>query len=381
MGEREEGEAEVRLRIRTSTGKSFETTVRPSQTVRELKEQIASAAEVGPEEQRLIYKGRALKDEVALSHYEVEAQGTVHLVRAVRPAQVPAQAARRAEPGAAAYGVAPPSGAPGGDAMAEMQRRLLADPEAMMSLLNSPMTQSLLSNPEAVRSVIESNPRLRGVLEANPQLRHALSDPNLLREAFEVARSPARLREAMRHQDLALSQLENHPEGFSALRRMYEDVQSPLLDGIDDMAAAPAANRPQHHQLPGNAPSGALPNPWARPAPRPAAPPFASPLASPDPALLAQLLSPAPAPRPPTQPVIPPNPWAHIASHTSDTASRDPDNSPPDNRDPPPNNESQHQQLVEMGFLDRAANERALIAANGDVAAAINWLIANPPRS
>ena len=40
----------------------------------------------------------------------------------------------------------------------------------------------------------------------------------------------------MRHQDLALSQLENHPEGFNALRRMYSEVQEPLFDGIDNLA-------------------------------------------------------------------------------------------------------------------------------------------------
>ena len=38
-------------------------------------------------------------------------------------------------------------------------------------------------------------------------------------------RDPSAMREAMRHQDIAMSQLENHPEGFNALRRMYEEVQ------------------------------------------------------------------------------------------------------------------------------------------------------------
>lgn len=42
---------------------------------------------------------------------------------------------------------------------------------------------------------------------------------------MEMMRNPNAMREAMRSQDLAMSQIENHPEGFNALRRMYEEVQ------------------------------------------------------------------------------------------------------------------------------------------------------------
>ena len=55
-------------------------------------------------------------------------------------------------------------------------------------------------------------------MDANPQVRHALSDPAVLRQSLEMMRNPNAMREAMRHQDIALSQLENHPEGFNAMR-------------------------------------------------------------------------------------------------------------------------------------------------------------------
>ena len=58
-------------------------------------------------------------------------------------------------------------------------------------------------------------------MDANPQVRHALSDPAVLRQSLEMMRNPNAMREAMRHQDIALSQLENHPEGFNAMRRLY----------------------------------------------------------------------------------------------------------------------------------------------------------------
>lgn len=54
-------------------------------------------------------------------------------------------------------------------------------------------------------------------MDANPQVRHALSDPAVLRQSLEMMRNPNAFREAMRHQDIALSQLENHPEGFNAM--------------------------------------------------------------------------------------------------------------------------------------------------------------------
>lgn len=37
-------------------------------------------------------------------------------------------------------------------------------------------------------------------------------------------RNPNAMREATRSQDLMLSQLENHPRGYQALTRMFEEV-------------------------------------------------------------------------------------------------------------------------------------------------------------
>ena len=152
----------MELRVRTSMGKTFTTTVRPSMTVREFKEQIADESGVAADVQRLIYKGRALKDDLPMEDYDLEAAGTVHLVRAVQPVQPAPQPPQPQHPH--------------------------LDPDTTARLMQSPLVQSMLQNPETVRSVIDSTPRLRAMVEANPQLRHALSDPNVLREAFEVAR-------------------------------------------------------------------------------------------------------------------------------------------------------------------------------------------------
>lgn len=65
----------------------------------------------------------------------------------------------------------------------------------------------------------------------------------------------------MRHQDLAIGQLENHPEGFNALRRMYEDVQEPMMQSF----STPTTSTPSSSSSTGTSPNNAaLPNPWGR---------------------------------------------------------------------------------------------------------------------
>lgn len=57
-----------------------------------------------------------------------------------------------------------------------------------------------------------------------------LSNPELLRQTMEMARNPSMLQELMRTQDRALSNLESIPGGYSALQRMYRDIQEPMLN-------------------------------------------------------------------------------------------------------------------------------------------------------
>lgn len=101
----------------------------------------------------------------------------------------------------------------------------------------------------------------------------------VMREQMQMALNPSLRREHMRNADRAISNIESHPEGFNALRRMYENVQEPLLDaataaahGEDNRGAAnPFASLFSSQQsntttegngtgtMPNTAP---LPNPW-----------------------------------------------------------------------------------------------------------------------
>lgn len=66
------------------------------------------------------------------------------------------------------------------------------------------------------------------LMNSNPEMAHILNNPQLLRESLALATNPSLMREQMRHSDRAMSNLEAHPEGFNALRRMYENVQASL---------------------------------------------------------------------------------------------------------------------------------------------------------
>ena len=80
-----------------------------------------------------------------------------------------------------------------------------------------------------------------------------------------MMRNPNAMREAMRHQDIAMSQLENHPEGYNALRRMFETMDQPMDDAATPSASSSAPSTPASPPL--TAPNtSALPNPWAAPA-------------------------------------------------------------------------------------------------------------------
>ena len=86
---------------------------------------------------------------------------------------------------------------------------------------------------------------------------------------MELARNPSMLQELMRSHDRALSNLESIPGGFSALRRMYRDIQEPMLAAaanernpfaaLVDNGSNADINNPQQ----GQENRDPLPNPWS----------------------------------------------------------------------------------------------------------------------
>jgi ubiquilin len=86
---------------------------------------------------------------------------------------------------------------------------------------------------------------------------------------MEMMRNPNAMREAMRNQDLAMSQLENLPGGFNAMRRMFEEVQEPMMEATQNMGMnmnnpSGASNTANNTNQPASTvpTSSAVPNPW-----------------------------------------------------------------------------------------------------------------------
>ncbi|KAL3345843.1 hypothetical protein AABB24_024669 [Solanum stoloniferum] len=255
------GDQTVTINVRCSNGSKFTVQVALDSSVGSFKSTLAQHSDIPAEQQRLIYKGRILKDEQTLTSYGLEADHTVHLVRGFAPAAAVNTAsavnignpnANQNAPSDAAPNVGGPfagsglgaslfpglgSGGSGGGLLGaglpdfeQVQQQLTQNPNMMRDMLNMPLVQNLMNNPEIIRNMIMNNPQMREIMDRNPELAHVLNDPATLRQTMEAARNPELMREMMRNTDRAMSNIESSPEGFNMLRRMYENVQEPLLN-------------------------------------------------------------------------------------------------------------------------------------------------------
>ncbi|KAL6561018.1 hypothetical protein OROGR_003808 [Orobanche gracilis] len=263
---------QVSVNIRFTNSSKFSVKTNLQSTVAEFKVLLAQHSDVAAGQQRLIYKGRILKDDQTLISYGLQADHTVHMVRGFAPAvttpsAVPASAANTQSVPAATQvgstntvgaGVASPfagldlsafggtGGASGlfgaGLPEFEQMQQLTQNPNMMREIMNMPAIQSVMNNPEIMRSLIMSNPQMREIIDRNPELGHVLNDPSILRQTLEAARNPELMREMMRNTDRAMSNIESSPEGFNMLRRMYENVQEPFLNATTTGGGGAAAD-------------------------------------------------------------------------------------------------------------------------------------------
>lgn len=259
------GETQVTIHIRCSNGSKFSVKTSLQSTVSAFKDVLAQNCDVPAENQRLIYKGRILKDDQTLESYSLQADHTVHMVRGLPPTSANATGANNVggantTPGAARGLGSNEGGGLGGAGLGaslfpglginglggnggsgglfgagipefeQMQQQLTQNPNMMREIMNMPAIQNLVNNPDIMRNMIMSNPQMREIIDRNPELAHILNDPNTLRQTLEAARNPELMREMMRNTDRAMSNIESSPEGFNMLRRMYETVQEPFLN-------------------------------------------------------------------------------------------------------------------------------------------------------
>ncbi|EAN34375.1 Ubiquitin family protein [Theileria parva strain Muguga] len=194
----------LNITVKVSGGEAFTLEVEPEMTVLQLKERCSDKANAPADKQRLIFKGRIIKDEEVLSALNVEDGNTIHLVRSgLKPASSAPPTATPTAPTATTQNTTTPTtgeNQPFGqvpgfnqDFMSQMFQGGMGNipgmpelnPQSAAALLNSPVVQEMLtqisSNPELFRTLVESSPLLQPMVQQNPMFGQMLNNPELLR--------------------------------------------------------------------------------------------------------------------------------------------------------------------------------------------------------
>lgn len=243
--------------------------------IKELRATVAEQFESDPDLVCLIFAGKIMKDTDTLKTHNIKDGLTVHLVIKAAPRSEP-EGPRRppADVSQTPFGLnqlggLSALGALGGnqtnfmDLQSRMQHELLGNPDLMRTVLDNPLVQQMMNNPETMRQIVTSNPQMQDLMQRNPEISHMLNNPELLRQTMELARNPSMLQELMRSHDRAMSNLESVPGGYSALQRIYRDIQEPMLNATSrnpysGTADSGSAENPQQ----GTENRNPLPNPW-----------------------------------------------------------------------------------------------------------------------
>uniref|UniRef100_A0A1Q3F776 Putative ubiquitin-like protein n=1 Tax=Culex tarsalis TaxID=7177 RepID=A0A1Q3F776_CULTA len=243
--------------------------------IKELRAIVAEQFESDPDLVCLIFAGKIMKDTDTLKTHNIKEGLTVHLVIKAAPRSEP-EGPRRppADVSQTPFGLnqlggLSALGALGGnqtnfmDLQSRMQHELLGNPDLMRTVLDNPLVQQMMNNPETMRQIVTSNPQMQDLMQRNPEISHMLNNPELLRQTMELARNPSMLQELMRSHDRAMSNLESVPGGYSALQRIYRDIQEPMLNATSrnpysGTADSGTSENPQQ----GTENRNPLPNPW-----------------------------------------------------------------------------------------------------------------------
>ncbi|XP_050532088.1 ubiquilin-1 [Daktulosphaira vitifoliae] len=282
-----------KITVTVKTPKEKQTVeIHENASISEFKEEVAKQFNAQPAQLCLIFAGKIMKDQDTLASHNIKDGLTVHLVIKSNASQNNAstntstntnssQTPQRppADINASPFNLGMLGGLPGMESMGfssanfmelqqRMQRELLDNPEMLRNLVDSPMVQQMMSDPAHMRQLIMANPQMQQLVERHPEINHMLNNPEVLRQTMEMARNPSMLQELMRTQDRALSNLESIPGGYSALQRMYRDVQEPFMNAATEefsrntFAASNDSGGEQNPQQ-GQENRDPLPNPWS----------------------------------------------------------------------------------------------------------------------
>uniref|UniRef100_A0A182ISQ4 Ubiquilin-like protein n=1 Tax=Anopheles atroparvus TaxID=41427 RepID=A0A182ISQ4_ANOAO len=248
--------------------------------IKDLKLVVAQKFDTNPDLVCLIFAGKIMKDTDTLRTHNIKEGLTVYLV---------IKAASRSDPEGPRRAPADVSQTPFGlnqlgglagigalagnqtnfmDLQSRMQHELLDNPDLMRTVLDNPLVQQMMNSPDTMRQILTSNPQMQELMQRNPEISHMLNNPELLRQTMELARNPSMLQELMRSHDRAISNLESVPGGYSALQRIYRDIQEPMMNATfrnpySGTAGAGGATGGGANPQQGTENRSPLPNPWS----------------------------------------------------------------------------------------------------------------------
>ncbi|TFY65409.1 hypothetical protein EVJ58_g2013 [Rhodofomes roseus] len=194
--------SEIQINVKGPSELKLQITISTDKTVADLKQAIADKSDVSADRQRLIYSGRVLKDEDALSTYKIQSSHTIHMVKG---------AARN---GASSSQGPPPQALPQMQAgqnvhdpltqlNGHMGYGLMAglnpfadmglnpnDPNMMQGMLSNPQflqqMSSVMSNPAILDQIIASNPQLQSMA---PQVRQVFQSEQFRQMMYDQTRA------------------------------------------------------------------------------------------------------------------------------------------------------------------------------------------------
>jgi ubiquilin len=160
-------EENITIKVKTNLDATVhEVPINKNATVLGLKGEIEKKTHIPPAQQKLVIKGKTMKDSDPISAYELNNESTIAMIKVNAQNQ-----------GAGGLG-----GMPGLGGLEGNPAQMMNDPryqQIMNAVLNNPqMLNQLLNSPE-LRPIFEQNPQLRALLQ-NPQARQLLLNPQLL---------------------------------------------------------------------------------------------------------------------------------------------------------------------------------------------------------
>ena len=160
-------EENITIKVKTNLDASVHSIpINKNATVLGLKGEIEKVTHVPPAQQKLVIKGRTMKDSDPISTYELNNDSVIAMIKTGGNSQAPGLGGL---------------GGLGGQMDDPLQQ------QALNAVLNNPqMLNQLLNSPE-MRPLLQNNPNIRQVLQ-NPQLRQLLLNPNLLQNLGNLGR-------------------------------------------------------------------------------------------------------------------------------------------------------------------------------------------------